>query len=826
MKKIVLFLIFAVVILSALCVGTFTFAEEPEKDSLSPQTIFNNTDYVHLENMKEVAYNDNICAVLETDQAGDYFLKVIGERIEVFPLSSLGLEDYQYSKDDDYYLLTIDNDILLAVSKQDSTILLSYNTTWQILAVFNYKALDIIFDYDADVLLILSEGKIICYNYPREVQTELTENCFWTFGKQVEKILSAGIFNKTDNSLFFKREGRLYRLDYYLTGDREVNNICDYPTDGDLYFARIGENTSVYYLSTDSLKVYEDISFYQREEAAAELTKTDEGSDESIVTFSAVSFAETKVIIADNGYNAVKIFNVNLTLEENKLSLIRMLGSYGTSKNRLKSPSEITSKGNIVFVSDTDNKRIITFDLVDKRERITGCTVTPQRIAVMSDGTIFYCKYDDSSLYDGEGNKYSLSILITGLYAHNNDLYILCGNRIYLFDYQEGQISLYYTADSDISDIVFGGDLLYLRLSDRIITLYQNTSYNLTLDCKQSRFFGDYRGNLYFLEDNTIYRYELYPTGYGEPKEYSIDIDVKDFAITDNYVVLLGDNQLFQLEKSAIDYIDVSTFETVDIVEEPVKVLKIAENCVLYNTPDCYQSFSFLDAGNYVLLRTQITFENKNYYFIEYNRNAYYIPAECSVSALSEGKCDMVGVRSRFGKINLYRYPSYTMPAVVVENLTTEDICNVLSYAAVDGEEDAWGWYKVAYQDKIGYVRILDVVAENNEAKIKHYFVKTESSQLGKYIVLYKDALLKDYAFELSDGVDLEIRTPYDEAKEITQVWYNGDTYFVATKDITKNNITKCQTILIILLIVIIGATILSGFIFALVKREKFNPKR
>ena len=244
--------------------------------------------------------------------------------------------------------------------------------------------------------------------------------------------------------------------------------------------------------------------------------------------------------------------------------------------------------------------------------------------------------------------------------------------------------------------------------------------------------------------------------------------------------------------------------------------------------------------GTRMMCYARITYAGASYVRAEEptKGTTVYLPAD-DVTEFEEGsapfakaKCLISVIGTNVVGVNVYKQPSEfeikrndPLFAALGEN----DVFDVISVVAVDGSgKDVWGFYRVSYQGKEGYVRADEVVSVDAEPQPMPKTVQmvVKSDGLGKTVTVYKEANRESEAVgTLLDGSTIKVIEPFDPESEFTMVLYNNEICYVLSQNVGQNGLSAGQVLAIVLSVVAAIGSVLTVLILRANKKHKRSQK-
>ncbi|MBP5404407.1 MAG: hypothetical protein J6Y74_00435 [Clostridia bacterium] len=594
----------------------------------------------------------------------------------------------------------------------------------------------------------------------------------------------------------------------------------------------VHEGVIYYYTSAGVFKGGSDASFIE----------TGDG-DRKITSASSVALSGELVYVADSAYRAIKVFHAESGEFRN------YIGSCGKEIGRLTDPIALSVKGGRVAVVDA-NMRASLF-AAGRVSALEGHRISaPTDLVLSSEGAYLV---DQGVLYEYGASQtlereYTFEEAARYVAAGSNDaVYVAAGSKIYVKRAGETAFSLLRAAGGVIDrlNIGIGGKVIYALVGNNVYAYTPNGDplagspdpTQTVLD-----FAVDYRGNLYLLTSSReIVRYLRTVNGYYSPTSFFIGNDFSKYADisidSDGTTYLLADHNVISFEK---DVFGVVTGADSDFVRNETPSAESLFVCVVeasstiaYVAPDNFEDVSYIARGTKLLCYDEVTYADNLYCRVETETGVAYVPAadvrayESAPAPFERARC----LHTKLG-VSVYAYPSKIDLARDAEplfsSLKKEEVFDVLSYVAVDEEgKDVWGFYRVRYQDIVGYVLISDVVTVDEEpVPIERYKMKIKAEKLGKMVVLYESASVEsEEVTRLADGTEIDALEPLDEEKEFIQVLYDGKVCYVQPQYLGEGGLSAGQTLAIVLSVVAVTASIIVFLILRAGKKRKIVYK-
>ena len=572
-------------------------------------------------------------------------------------------------------------------------------------------------------------------------------------------------------------------------------------------------------------------------DSASSLIKMGE-DDHTLLSATDIAVHGDLIYVADAAYRAVKVFHAS-TGEAR-----RYIGSYGKDVGRLSAPIAVSVRdGKVAVVDGSMRASVFSNGRVNvlNGHRITAPTdieITSNAVYLADDGIL--CAYDSSYLFERD---YSLGVAVRYVAAGaDGSVYVAAGNDVYVKKAEDLEFSLLVRLESAVDrlNIGIGGKVIY-ALSDNKVYAYTPNGDMLAGHSEPTQtivdFTVDYRGNLFLLTSaGEIVRYSRTVNGYKDATVFYVGDDFDSYADIavdrDGTVWLLADHNVISIAKDAVGVVVGADSDFADEVptEDVYFVCVVtAPSTIAYVRPDNFEDISYLSKGTKLMCYARVNYAENEYLRVETDKGTAYVPSE-DVSVYEGGVPRVTHVRCLHTKVgvDIFKTPSYIEREPLYTALGKESIFEVLSIVAVDeAGKDVWGFYRVRYEDQVGYVLIENVVSvDEDPVPIERYKMKIKAEKLGKMVVLYENASVdSEEVVRLADGTEIYALEPLDEEKEFIQVLYDGKVCYVQPQYLGQGGLSAGQTLAIVLSVVTVTASIIMFLIFRAGKRRKIEYK-
>ena len=183
---------------------------------------------------------------------------------------------------------------------------------------------------------------------------------------------------------------------------------------------------------------------------------------------------------------------------------------------------------------------------------------------------------------------------------------------------------------------------------------------------------------------------------------------------------------------------------------EPRFVCEVTkDSAVAYLSPGNFEDIDTLPKGNMMMCYAKVDYAGGTYVRAETEKGTRYIPLS-DVRIFSEGaapfttaRCLLPAIGQNVVGVDIYKEPSLFSSEALFSALGKDDLFEVISVVAVDETgKDVWGFYRVKYEGKYGYVRADEVVSPDDDPlpMPKTYEMQVKSDGLGKTVAVYKEA--------------------------------------------------------------------------------------
>ena len=813
MKKLCFSLVVIAILLSAIFFAdTFAFAEE--KATLHPTCVYNGQDYVDFSRpIKELAVSSSYTVALLDSAKVTY----IGEEVGELSLTTINAgETFSFEETQLFHLGILDKTLAVSASNHLFAYSLEKGEWSQVVLPETFGEIkDIATDYDNDKLVVTDGRYIKNFALKEGVLSEIEEESFdaQMTGYTVDEILAVGNFTAGENTerrVYFKDNSAPSRDMLYLVNSLLLKCQGDYLVDNQSYYPTA---FGIHLFDNGTISFYQNNDFTVQPQKVLETQA--EPNDQTLGEISAYCFFEDKIFIADNGYNAIKIFS------QSDYSYQKMYGSWGTSQSRLNHPTSLSGNGDLWVVTDSGNKRLIAFqgDTVSITPEVSSSLS-----AVSTSQEIFHCEKGEKTLHSSSGENYSFDLGISAIYAGDNGIFVACGQSIFVKG-NDGKFTSYATADSTVISLTSNGKVLYVLTSEGT-SLYHEGEKILSVNQENCiDLLCDYHGNLYLLQSNAIIRFARHLKGFDTREIYPLSVtDAKDFAFACDKIFILSDHRAYTLEKKDIGFSTASAFNPSSEVELPATIIKAKEDLTVYSQPDCFHDISILKQGDKAFVRTTVTYDGQDYLYLETTKGLFYLPKSgLNVDYLSSGEADIKYGKATIGTVSIYPYPSTSAQTIpVVSGLGKEDIIEIIALVALDGKDDAWGWYEVKFGEYQGFIPTSSLSEAVKVEEINRKYYKINVSHLGEHIPVYKSPdHTSEVVHTLYDGKRVEMREEINLNSEYSRIWIDGEACYVKTCYLTNKALTEVQTMALILFAVVFMGGVITALLFFSLKQRK-----
>ena len=606
--------------------------------------------------------------------------------------------------------------------------------------------------------------------------------------------------------------------------------------------ANLSVNAKNFTALNGTIYYFKDSGIYVGD-AAESLIKTGE-DDHSLYSVTDIAVHGGLIYVADASYRAVKIFHIATG------EFRRYIGSYGKDVGRLCDPIALSAKdGKVAVVDGSMRASVFSNGRVNvlNGHRITAPTdieISSDAVYLVDNGIL--CAYDSSYVFKRD---YSLGEAVRYVAAGaDGSVYVSAGNNVYVKKADDVEFTLLVRLAGTVDrlNIGIGGKVIY-TLSDNKVYAFTPDGDALAGHSEPTQtivdFTVDYRGNLFLLTSaGEIVRYSRTVNGYKDPTVFYVGDEFgayNDITLDrDGTLWLIADHNIisFASEKERLGVVIGTDSDFTDDVptEESYFVCVVTSpSTIAYSKPDNFEDIYYLTNNTKLMCYARLTYAGNEYLRVETEKGTAYVPAE-DVSVYMAGEAPITHARCLHTKIgvNIYKAPSYIAIGKNEEPLFAAlgkgNVFEVLSVVSVDESgKDAWGFYRVRYEDAIGYVLIADVVSvDEDPVPIERYKMKIKAEKLGKMVVLYENASVdSEEIVRLADGTEIYALEPLDEEKEFIQVLYDGKVCYVQSQYLGQGGLSAGQTLAIVLSVVTVTASIIMFLIFRAGKRRKIEYK-
>lgn len=569
------------------------------------------------------------------------------------------------------------------------------------------------------------------------------------------------------------------------------------------------------------------------------LPKSDESGDALFTTLNDFAVGDD-IYVLDGTSSAVKVYDKDGNYQ-------KMIGAAGQSLGRLRDPVALTVKGGRVLVADgvRGSEFGESVRALKGRNVSSATDIARTEAAVyLADGGILY-EYD-ASLKSPKDHSYFSSSCLCVTASPNGTVYASSGRDIYQKTADASAFSKSaIAADGTIEGLTvgIGGNILYV-LTEGVISAYAESGVRiarLSVDGAVKGFSVDYRGNIYVATESALKRYEripqgydapttvaLLPDGYAEYGDLAFDESGRTYVIADHNVLIYAKETLGVAIKEDGAFVDDVPSVHPRFICEVVK-----DTVVAYVSPGNFEDITIVPKGQRLMCYAYVSYAGTQYVRASWGTGKVYI-ALGDVKIYDEGaapfrkaRCLIPAIGEPVG-VNIYSEP-VEKGAPLFAALGRDEVFDVISYVAVDDEgRDVWGFYRVSYAGKEGYVCVDDVVDVDSEPQPmpKTIDMQVKSDGLGKTVAIYKEASIDSEVLgTLSDGSRIRVIEPFDENSVFSAVLYRIDgkdeVCYVLTMNVGKNGLSAGQILAIVLSVVAVIGSVLTILILRANKKHK-----
>ena len=607
----------------------------------------------------------------------------------------------------------------------------------------------------------------------------------------------------------------------------------------------VGADVSVFAVSNGKLLYVKDGKVCALG-ADAPLLSSGGSGDVGFKEITDLAAAEGRLYVLDAPNQAIKVYDCN----GESCTFKKMIGSYGSDLKRLKDPVAISVAEGKIAVADAQRGSVFTGGgarALNGRavNKPTDLVIAGGSIYLADDGVLF--KYDEEYIKTTEyriGNGCT-----TVAAAPDGTIYAASGKEVYRKRATESDFVRFLTLEKPVREINvgIGGKILYVRLEDRLLPYSQDGVRLGSLQTSAVTGFAvDYRGNVFLLSGNELLRCARTLEGYSEPVRYTLPSGYDRYADlcldTDGTLYLIADHNVLIYPKSVFDvYVaeDSNFVDTVPDVSPRFVCEVVRDSAISYVAPDNFEDITPIPIGTKLMCYAVVGHGADEYVRVETEKGTVYIPKsdvkifEEGAAPISKARCLLPAIGSKVVGVNLYDEPSKLAIAAgrepLFKALGKEDIFDVLATVAVDESgKDAWGFYRVSYQDKIAYVLIDEVVSVDDDPPPTptRYPAKVKSEGLGKTVPVYKEASLdSEIVARLTDGTEIDMLETLDQNKEFISVLYEGEVYYVLSSNLALGGLSGGQVLAIVLAVVAVVGSVLTILILRASKKRNITQK-
>ena len=750
-----------------------------------------------------------------------------------------GTESFSVGADYCYSLCMSDNDIAMLVGNTEersagaSVKVFSYAGATRDVTVAESNVLDIAIS-DGKLLVLFEETIVVSY-YGQTIELSFTSIAYYDLVNPQNKIENLPLSTSDYQSSYIVADNDTF----YLRTDRDnmivrTESGFDVVARNPANLSRASKNFAVlngqfyYYKSNGVFKGDASASFIQMGDA-----------DHLVTGVTDIALDGEFIYVLDGDYRAVKVFHVETG------EFRRYIGSCGKNLGRLNDPIALSVKDQKIAVVDASMRAsVFSHGRVNALSGHQIASPTDIELAgeyvYLADAGILFAYRSDFRLE----TDYSFPTRILYVAAGaDGSAYAAGDNVVYVKKANDDTFFELFRAEADVErlNVGIGGKVVYVLAGGKLHAYTaggEPLMGHLELTRSVVDFSVDYRGNLFLLTSSgEIVRYLRTVNGYYSPTEFYIGNDFKQYADIsidkDGTLYLTADHNIISFAKNEFGVVteedsdfndnvaaDASLF--VGVVQSP--------STIAYVAPDNFEDVSYIAQGKKLMCYARLTYQGNDYLRVETEKGVAYVPAEDMhvyerdvAAPFARARC----LHTKIG-VNLYACPSWIDiergVAPLFSALPKEEVFDVLSYVALTDEgEDAWGFYRVRYQDVYAYALASDVVSVDEElVPIERYKVTIKSEKLGKMVILYEDASVDSVEVaRLSDGTEIYALEPLDSEKEFIQVLYQGKVCYVQSQYLGDGGLSAGQTLAIVLSVVTVTASIIMYLIFRAGKRRK-----
>ncbi len=534
-----------------------------------------------------------------------------------------------------------------------------------------------------------------------------------------------------------------------------------------------------------------------------------------------------ELFVADNGQQAIKIF-------DKEGQLVEMLATYGNgigdnSKGllRFNSPSLISVNESHTAIYDKGNSRILLLDeelkvvINQKVEQEVQSLITfDNALAYVINSSVFIVEEESE-----EPLQYPFDEKVVSLSFDGTKIHVFTKDNCYI--YERGSFipiskesidkwgETLLEKERDFSKVIGGSHEGILYLFDNLNrSVYMYKDYVEVVNLKELPEYEsvscDIKGNLWFLKESSLYVYERRLDSF-KLTEYSLENPFTCLRITSTgHAVALTDHTIAVLNiNAANEETDVAEIEEYDY---PCSSIETYSGVWGYQNPDNFESVIYLHGeAKYPLFKT-ITYNDNNYYYTELCRNGKYIKVylpEAQGRMLKMGTAEEEYVK--YSGIDRepkgYKYPSNSSPAVAnIERGVSYKVLGLINLTADGLGND---WYLLEYKDQSFYVKKEGYVKDEKPfVEIERYFVRAKTDKSGGKIYIYATPSLDGEVIDwITDGTKIELTEEFNENSEFSEIRYNDKIAYILSANVKAKGLTSGQNFAIIFSVIIIGVT-------------------
>ena len=505
-----------------------------------------------------------------------------------------------------------------------------------------------------------------------------------------------------------------------------------------------------------------------------------------------------------------KIYIYNVNSDATALTLNSYYAKVGNDVEHLNAPKASVINGDYLYVADTNNNRILIYDITNDAY-VTQITCSkPEDIVYVSNKKWFVLSNNKIIEYEKTSQKaeHSLgagftikSITWMGkLYVLASDgtstsVYVLYAGEFYKLFTVNNATDITSTADGSFIYVLCG------TAGNQYVACYDEkgtkslVELNLN-DVSAKQVKVDTVGNLYVLTENYhIISYVRRAVSYDKKEELNFtndiySININSFSLAPNNKVIFSNNDSF-IGIADMEHVDQFTpTPAPDISNASVSIYKTNSTTLFFTEPNSLEDAIIVEENILIPVFDNASQVNNLLYGYYDGKYGYF-----NVSFLT--KLDETDATEQYlvtiaFNVRIYKFPFETSQSIQVgQNYVVQYLNNVSDF-------DNARWFKIKTNDQVFYILRESVTESDREEPTETPRTgKAQAKRIGGQINLYATPSdSSDVIMKISDGQNLEI---YDEISGYYYVNYNGQAGYTRVEDVNLTGLTSAQKIGIIL---------------------------